>query len=72
MMQAMPSLCCMRAADVLVLHAGVMACPQSYTKDGFEMQTGEGSFSMTIRTSCMSACAHMWALQAPTTSATLC
>ena len=27
--------------DLLILNAGVMACPQSYTKDGFEMQIGK-------------------------------
>ena len=26
--------------DLLILNAGVMACPQTYTKDGFEMQIG--------------------------------
>ena len=26
--------------DMLILNAGVMACPLSYTKDGFEMQIG--------------------------------
>ena len=31
-----------RGPDLLILNAGVMACPQSYTKDGFEMQIGEG------------------------------
>ena len=30
--------------DLLVLNAGVMACPQSYTKDGFEMQIGTNHF----------------------------
>ena len=30
--------------DSLVLNAGVMACPQEYTKHGFEMQIGEPSF----------------------------
>ena len=26
--------------DLLILNAGVMACPLGYTKDGFEMQIG--------------------------------
>jgi NAD(P)-dependent dehydrogenase (short-subunit alcohol dehydrogenase family) len=30
--------------DVLFLNAGVMACPQSYTKNGFEMQIGTNHF----------------------------
>lgn len=30
--------------DLLVLNAGVMACPQTYTKDGFEMQIGTNHF----------------------------
>lgn len=30
--------------DLIVLNAGVMACPQSYTKDGFEMQIGTNHF----------------------------
>ena len=29
-----------RGPDLLILNAGVMACPQTYTKDGFEMQIG--------------------------------
>lgn len=29
-----------RGPDLLILNAGVMACPLSYTKDGFEMQIG--------------------------------
>jgi NAD(P)-dependent dehydrogenase (short-subunit alcohol dehydrogenase family) len=31
--------------DVLVLNAGVMACPLSRTKDGFEMQARTGFFN---------------------------
>lgn len=30
--------------DLLFLNAGVMACPQSYTKNGFEMQVGTNHF----------------------------
>ena len=30
-----------RGPDLLILNAGVMACPQSHTKDGFEMQIGK-------------------------------
>ncbi|CAL5229395.1 g12713 [Coccomyxa viridis] len=30
--------------DLLILNAGVMACPQTYTKDGFEMQIGTNHF----------------------------
>lgn len=30
--------------DFLFLNAGVMACPQSYTKNGFEMQVGTNHF----------------------------
>ena len=29
-----------KGPDLLILNAGVMACPLSYTKDGFEMQIG--------------------------------
>lgn len=29
-----------RGPDLLILNAGVMACPLSHTKDGFEMQIG--------------------------------
>ncbi|KAL3152905.1 hypothetical protein ABBQ38_012211 [Trebouxia sp. C0009 RCD-2024] len=32
------------ALDFLFLNAGVMACPQSYTKNGFEMQVGTNHF----------------------------
>lgn len=28
---------------LLILNAGIMACPQGYTKDGFEMQIGASS-----------------------------
>ena len=30
-----------KGPDLLILNAGVMACPQSYTTNGFEMQIGE-------------------------------
>ncbi len=29
-----------KGPDLLILNAGVMACPEAYTKDGFEMQIG--------------------------------
>ncbi len=29
-----------KGPDLLILNAGIMACPLSYTKDGFEMQIG--------------------------------
>lgn len=29
-----------KGPDLLILNAAVMACPESYTKDGFEMQIG--------------------------------
>jgi NAD(P)-dependent dehydrogenase (short-subunit alcohol dehydrogenase family) len=29
-----------KGPDLLILNAGIMACPQGYTKDGFEMQIG--------------------------------
>ena len=32
------------SVDLLFLNAGVMACPQSYTKNGFEMQVGTNHF----------------------------
>ena len=32
------------ALDFIFLNAGVMACPQSYTKNGFEMQVGTNHF----------------------------
>ena len=38
------------ALDFIFLNAGVMACPQSYTKNGFEMQVGTnhcGHFELT-------------------------
>lgn len=38
-----------RGPDLLILNAGVMACPQGYTKDGFEMQIGKHSASQTQR-----------------------
>lgn len=34
--------------DLIVLNAGVMACPQSYTKDGFEMQIGTNHFGASL------------------------
>lgn len=30
-----------KGPDLLILNAGVMACPLTYTKDGFEMQIGK-------------------------------
>lgn len=33
-----------RTIDLLILNAGVMACPQSYTKDNFELQVGTNHF----------------------------
>lgn len=33
-----------RSLDFIFLNAGVMACPQSYTKNGFEMQVGTNHF----------------------------
>ena len=36
-----------RGPDLLILNAGVMACPQSYTKDGFEMQIGAYAFLLS-------------------------
>ena len=30
--------------DLIFLNAGLMACPQSYTKNGFEMQVGTNHF----------------------------
>ena len=30
--------------DVLILNAGVMACPQTYTEDNFELQIGTNHF----------------------------
>lgn len=37
-----------KGPDLLILNAGIMACPQSYTKDGFEMQIGAGSWPQAI------------------------
>ena len=34
--------------DILVLNAGVMACPHSWTKDGFEMQIGTNHFGASV------------------------
>ncbi|BDA50603.1 Retinol dehydrogenase 11 [Coccomyxa sp. Obi] len=39
-----------KGPDLLILNAGIMACPESYTKDGFEMQIGTnyfGHFALT-------------------------
>lgn len=36
--------------DYLILNAGVMACPLSYTKDGFEMQIGTNHFGHWVLT----------------------
>jgi NAD(P)-dependent dehydrogenase (short-subunit alcohol dehydrogenase family) len=39
-----------RSLQILILNAGIMACPKSYTKDGFEMQIGTnhlGHFLLT-------------------------
>lgn len=30
--------------DLLILNAGVMACPEDFTKDNFEMQVGTNHF----------------------------
>ena len=32
------------SVDVLVLNAGIMACPKTYTNNGFEMQVGTNHF----------------------------
>jgi NAD(P)-dependent dehydrogenase (short-subunit alcohol dehydrogenase family) len=40
-----------RPLNILVNNAGVMACPLSYTEDGFEMQIGTnhfGHFALTL------------------------
>lgn len=36
--------------DLLILNAGVMACPKSYTKQGFEMQIGVNHFGHMLLT----------------------
>lgn len=41
------------ALDFLFLNAGVMACPQSYTKNGFEMQVGTNHFGHFELTRCL-------------------
>lgn len=41
-----------RGPDLLILNAGVMACPQSYTKDGFEMQIGRPPVALVWVTPC--------------------
>ena len=33
-----------QSIDFLILNAGVMACPQAYTKDHFELQVGTNHF----------------------------
>lgn len=33
-----------QSIDLLILNAGVMACPQAYTKDNFELQVGTNHF----------------------------
>ncbi|KAK9831144.1 hypothetical protein WJX74_004878 [Apatococcus lobatus] len=43
--------------DLLILNAGVMACPQSYTKQDFEMQIGQFSSRIVV----VSSLAHAWA-----------
>ena len=32
------------SVDILICNAGIMACPKSYTKNGFEMQIGTNHF----------------------------
>jgi len=46
--------------DLLMLNAGIMACPQSYTKDGFEMQIGKAHAAILHIALCAicSACAR--------------
>jgi NAD(P)-dependent dehydrogenase (short-subunit alcohol dehydrogenase family) len=39
-----------RPLNVLINNAGVMACPQTYTKDGFEMQIGTNHFGHFLLT----------------------
>ncbi|CAL8465009.1 g4544 [Coccomyxa elongata] len=39
-----------KGPDLLILNAAVMACPESYTKDGFEMQIGTNYFGHFVLT----------------------
>ena len=73
--------------DLLILNAGVMGCPLTYTKDGFEMQIGAYLRDLTwkVRQPIASRSVHVeplaivmhgeqqpfGCLQAPTTLATL-
>ena len=45
-----------RGPDLLILNAGVMACPKSYTKDGFEMQIGKAHTMCHALTCSAAAC----------------
>lgn len=70
-----------RGPDLLILNAGVMACPQSYTKDGFEMQIGAHAFLLSACCQTTSTAwssvrvrqsrSMMWLVQAPITLDTL-
>ncbi len=45
-----------RGPDLLILNAGVMACPQTYTKNGFEMQIGAHASFASLHAYTLSAC----------------
>ena len=53
---------CLPRLDTLMLNAGVMACPKTQTKDGFEMQVGassRGAGELPGELTCRGATGHL-------------
>ena len=54
-----------RGPHLLILNAGVMACPQSYTQDGFETQIGVRQRRCCQQPCCSASCQGARACHVP-------